>query len=265
MQLAHVDVGAAARAGDPALVFIHGFTCTHDDFAPQIAALESSWRCIAVDLPGHGASPAVAAPSVAACADAVNATLDALGLDAVVLIGHSMGCRVACEANRRSPKRVRGVVCIDGSRVLGEGVVERLAGRTTTPADMTRFLEGFYADFWVDSSPAALRAAVDARRPGLDFAAARALLLDFVRWDQADVIPALQSVCAPMLVLQTTALDAAMKRVPIPAGLETPWMAAIRVQVRDARFTGIADVGHFPMLEAPEATTKALKAFLATL
>lgn len=265
MILAHSDVGHATRPGAPVLVFIHGFTCTRADFAPQVEALAARHRCIAVDLPGHGASAADGAPAVAACARAVNETLDALGIDAAILIGHSMGCRVACEANRQSPQRVRGIVCIDGSRVLGEGVVERLAARTATPAGMADFLEGFNADFWVDSSPAAVRAAVAARLPGVDLAAARALLLDFVRWDQEDVIAALQSVRAPMLVLQTTALDAAMKRVPIPPGTETPWMAAIRAQVRGARFTGIAKVGHFPMLEAPAATTAALAGFIETL
>lgn len=262
MMLAH----RLAGSGNPTLVFVHGFTCDRSDWDAQFTALASRWRCLAVDLPGHGATARPAAPaSIEACARAVNVTLTVLGLDDVVLIGHSMGCRVACEASRQAPGRVRGIVCIDGSRVVGAGVLERLRSQVAPPGGMEQFLAGFYRDFSVAATPAWVRELFEARRAGIDIDHARELLLAFVRWDEEGASSALAAVRAPLLVLQTTALDASMRRVPIPAGATTPWLDLVRAQVPAAEFATLPGVGHFPMLEAPAATTALIERFVAAL
>jgi pimeloyl-ACP methyl ester carboxylesterase len=45
-------------AGNPPLVFVHGFACTHDDWQLQVDSLQSQHFVITCDLAGHGASDA---------------------------------------------------------------------------------------------------------------------------------------------------------------------------------------------------------------
>ena len=52
--LAYEDTGA----GDPPFVFVHGWTCNHTHFAPQVEHFGRQHRTVAVDLRGHGASAA---------------------------------------------------------------------------------------------------------------------------------------------------------------------------------------------------------------
>src|SRR4051794_6803101 len=42
--------------GDPTLIFVHGFACSLDNWEEQLRGLSPSFRCVALDLPGHGGS-----------------------------------------------------------------------------------------------------------------------------------------------------------------------------------------------------------------
>ena len=42
--------------GDPTLTFVHGFACSLKDWEEQFRALSPRFRCVALDLPGHGDS-----------------------------------------------------------------------------------------------------------------------------------------------------------------------------------------------------------------
>ena len=53
----HVVTGA----GRVPVVFVHGITCDHSDWDPQVRALSTSHQTVAVDLRGHGRSPGTAA------------------------------------------------------------------------------------------------------------------------------------------------------------------------------------------------------------
>ena len=53
-KLAYLDTGV----GDPPFVFVHGWSCNHSHFAPQIEHFATGHRVLALDLRGHGASDA---------------------------------------------------------------------------------------------------------------------------------------------------------------------------------------------------------------
>ena len=100
-RVAYVDVDVGPERADhrPALLFIHGALCAHGDWAPSIDHFSDRHRCVALDLPGHGASPArPEAIGIAPYARIVRDLAAALGLHDVVLVAHSMGCRVALQA-----------------------------------------------------------------------------------------------------------------------------------------------------------------------
>jgi 2-succinyl-6-hydroxy-2,4-cyclohexadiene-1-carboxylate synthase len=40
----------------PTVLFLHGFMGSSEDWRETAAALDGRYRCLAVDLPGHGAS-----------------------------------------------------------------------------------------------------------------------------------------------------------------------------------------------------------------
>ena len=113
---------AATRTGTgPPLLLLHGIGSARQDWATLLPHLSADFDVLAVDLPGHGESaPVDGRPTVAALTDAVEAELDARGLETVHVFGNSLGGRLALELARRG--RARSVVAVapSGSNVLPE-------------------------------------------------------------------------------------------------------------------------------------------------
>lgn len=92
---------ARAGSGEP-LLLLHGIGTTRDDFASLRPALEAGYDVFAVDLPGHGDSPALSErPTIRAVTDVIEADLDLLGMSRMHVLGNSIGARIALELARR--------------------------------------------------------------------------------------------------------------------------------------------------------------------
>jgi pimeloyl-ACP methyl ester carboxylesterase len=250
--------------GDPPIILIHGFTCNLSNWKEQLSGLSDSHRCVAVDLPGHGASAAPREATIEALAEAVNQTLDELGLTEVVLVGHSMGCRVVSETFSQSPGRVRGVVYVDGSIVAyGDAdAEEKRAIETIDLIGMERFVDALYEGFFVESTPATVRESVCAGLPAISMDFARKLWFNVIRWDASRSSAVLRTIDVPALVIQSTSLDTDLKRVSLSHGQSAPWVDEVSRAVKDVTVTIIEGVGHFPMLEAPQQTNDAILSFV---
>jgi pimeloyl-ACP methyl ester carboxylesterase len=107
----------AGPANAKPIVMLHGLGATKAEFLPTVPALAPGFRTIAVDLPGFGDSdkPFPAAYDAAMFARWVRALLDALELDRVHLLGHSMGGRVALEVGMRDADRIDRLVLMTPS------------------------------------------------------------------------------------------------------------------------------------------------------
>lgn len=98
---------------DLAVIFLHGFPHRRSLWAPQLAALSSHVRCIALDLRGFGESTVAPPYSMDQYADDVAGFMDALGIQRAVICGLSMGGYVAFSMWRRHRERVHSLVLAD--------------------------------------------------------------------------------------------------------------------------------------------------------
>jgi pimeloyl-ACP methyl ester carboxylesterase len=95
----------------PLLLFGHGTYGGKELFEPQIEHLSSSYRCVAVDWPGHGGTTfAPQGWGVDELVDDVPRLLDALDADSAYLAGVSQGAAVFMRAVLRFPERARALV-----------------------------------------------------------------------------------------------------------------------------------------------------------
>lgn len=102
-------------ADAPVLVLLHAIATSSAMWEPQIAALSRRFRVIAVDLPGHGQSPALAEePSMADYADAVTDALAPICAGRAIFVGLSFGSMIAQQIGARYPDRVAGLVLSNG-------------------------------------------------------------------------------------------------------------------------------------------------------
>jgi pyruvate dehydrogenase E2 component (dihydrolipoamide acetyltransferase) len=84
-----------ARGEGAPIVFVHGFGADLNGWRPLVGRLPDAYSALALDLPGHGASPFAGEPTLAALTAAVAATLAEEGITAAHLVGHSLGGAVA--------------------------------------------------------------------------------------------------------------------------------------------------------------------------
>ena len=88
---------AAAGAGSPALLFLHGWCCDRSYFALQFEYFSPSHRVVSVDLPTHGASARPEVYSIENFASTVAELGRELELGPSIVCGHSSGAMVALE------------------------------------------------------------------------------------------------------------------------------------------------------------------------
>jgi pimeloyl-ACP methyl ester carboxylesterase len=109
-----------AGGGAPALVFVHGWCGRRSHWDEQVDAFSPDHLIVRIDLAGHGASgPGRDRWTVASFAEDVVAVVNALAIDRVILIGHSLGGSVIVAAALRLGQRVAGLIGIDTWSSIG--------------------------------------------------------------------------------------------------------------------------------------------------
>src|ERR1700761_1560547 len=93
--------------GAPAALFVHGLATGGLMWRHVIEQLSGTTRCIAIDLPAHGGTPARADMSPGALAEVITELCDGLGLDQVDLVGNDTGGALAQIFAARHPERLR--------------------------------------------------------------------------------------------------------------------------------------------------------------
>ncbi|MCK6576662.1 MAG: alpha/beta hydrolase [Anaerolineae bacterium] len=248
--------------GDP-LLMLHGFPTAGFDYARLIPLLRDRFRCITFDFLGFGFSqkPRPHAYSLFEQADIAEAAAAHFGLTKLTLLTHDMGNSVTLELLKRGRLDVRRVVMLNGSvllrhyrpvllqRLLLHPVVGpaltalRLVGR----AGFGRQFAGVFAQpppadeidaFW----------ALVAHHDGARIYDRLIQYLNERKVHELAWLEALERHRAPLTVVWG-------QRDPV----SVPQIAQAVLERRpDARYVPLAEVGHYPQWEAPEAVAKAV-------
>jgi pimeloyl-ACP methyl ester carboxylesterase len=244
--LAYEDTGT----GDPPFVFVHGWTCNHTHFTPQVAHFGRRHRTVAVDLRGHGASDAPAQEyTVSGFADDVAWLCGQLGLEHPVLVGHSMGGTVVLDVAARYPDLPRAVVMLDAAPIVGTSPSAAMAGEVAAAlagpdgaATRAAIIEGATASLHRDP---ALHAQVQADMHAVPAHVANSAVANSTLWDG----------------------EAAARACRVPAlhiGADDPHndAAALRALNPCLRTGQTVGAGHFNQLEVPEQVNVMVERFL---
>lgn len=102
------------RQGEgPPLVLLHGLFGSSNNWAPLADSLSPNFDVITPDLRNHGRSPHHHEAGIAAMSSDILEELDALKLESVRLLGHSLGGRVAMRLALDHPTRVERLLVAD--------------------------------------------------------------------------------------------------------------------------------------------------------
>lgn len=238
---------------EPALVFVHCWACNRDFWREQTAAFAADHTVVALDLPGHGASGRDREVwTLDAYADDVVAVVEALGLDRVVLVGHSMGGPVSLLAAAKLEGRVEGVICAD---TLHDAEFEM-------PEDaMQGWLQAFEADYEAGMrqgiegmvpNDSALREWIAAEAMKADRDAMMALIPAFAGFDLG---AALEAADVPVRCINAVPYGP----YAIPTAVET------NRQHGDFDAVLMDGVGHYLQLERPDEFNTNMRALLEEL
>jgi len=138
-------------------VLVHGLGGSTMLWQPNILALSGAHvtppatgrRVIAVDLPGHGLSDKPPTEySVAFFTEALGSFLDALELDRVALVGHSLGGHICLQLALEQPERVARLVLVDAGglgREIDTGFLQPMLAGLSREATET-MLQGLFHD-----------------------------------------------------------------------------------------------------------------------
>ena len=116
----NINIADWGGGGRPILC-IHGITANCRCWDVLASALSPKHRVMAMDLRGRGQSDK---PPTGYSIDHhlrdINCLLDDLGLDSIVLMGHSLGASISLAFGAEYPDRVDSVILVDGGGVLSE-------------------------------------------------------------------------------------------------------------------------------------------------
>ncbi|MCC3156276.1 alpha/beta hydrolase [Hymenobacter sp. 15J16-1T3B] len=106
----------SAAAAPVTLVFLHYWAGSGREWSGVVEALEADYPCLTPDLGGFGdAPPPARGYSVEAYASEVEALIGQQQLTEYVLVGHSMGGKIALDVAARQPPGLRGLALLTPS------------------------------------------------------------------------------------------------------------------------------------------------------
>ena len=99
--------------GDTVILLLHGLFGSSANWGGVARQLSNDYRVLVPDLRNHGRSRHDADVSYDAMAEDLIALLDKHGIEQAIVVGHSMGGKVAMQLALSHPQRVAGIAVVD--------------------------------------------------------------------------------------------------------------------------------------------------------
>jgi pimeloyl-ACP methyl ester carboxylesterase len=234
--------------GDPALVFIHGWSNNKSIWDTQVSYFSEKYNVVTIDLAGYGASGNNRNNwTMSAFGDDVVAVINKLKLKQVVLVGFSMGGPVVVETAKKIPELVSGIVLVD--------ILQNIEMEYST--EMIENMKNYFMDIVSNPSQEKLEGTFFKRNIKESFQRTLGMLesasqvgweemvVEKFRWENDDCIESLKMIKAPIVAInsdtQPTNVEAFRKYIP-----------SFNVRI-------MKDVGHVVMWDAPEEFNRLLE------
>ncbi len=238
-----------AGAGDPAIVFVHGWCCNRSDWRHQIAHFSRHHRVLALDQRCHGESDKPDQDyTIGGFVDDLAWFIGDRGLDRPVIVGHSMGGLITMNLARKHPDIARAIVIVDAPSTPLPEQLQPVAESTLAALQSDAYkqvAEGFVRMFMFDTNSP----------PGL-----------------ADETIAAMST-TPQRLMHTALADMFGPHAMEPGPIPVPALyirAATNFATEDAlaeRYPGLevttVDCAHFIQLEKPDETNALVESLVA--
>lgn len=238
-------------AGSP-LVFVHGFTTTAEFWREQVEAFSSRHRVFRINLPGHGVSPRPEGRSytISAFTNDILKVFQAFKIDEAILVGLSMGGTVAQSFILAHRERVRALVLVGatphglGADVNVDNVLKAIDELGVVKASQNVIDRSF--------GSTASRELVEFAKKEVAQTPAFVAREAIASLNASDSRDRLRDICVPTLVVVG---NEDIITPPAESVILAEGIVGSRLEV-------IADAGHFPMLERPQAFNHVLESFL---
>jgi pimeloyl-ACP methyl ester carboxylesterase len=246
---ASINVEEIGSGGIPVL-FVHSLAGNAEHWLRQLEHLHRERRAVALDLRGHGHSdpPLDGDYSIESMAEDIDFVVNALGLQRIVLVGHSMGGSISIAYAALHPEKVAGLLLADPSgdarKVPKEQMIPFLAALQSV--SYARVIEDYWQGMLASSKPEVrervLRDLHNTRQ--------EAVVGVFRSSLQFDPITMLQRFKGPKLSVITKLNDT-------PLGLHnlTP----------DLPYLKISGTGHWLQLDRPDEFNRIMDEFLMSV
>ncbi len=254
--LSYDDIGS----GDTPIIFLHGYPFDKTMWEGQLQFLRSSYRVIALDIRGFGASrDETSSLSIDMFADDLIAFMNKLEIEKVILCGLSMGGFIALNAQARFPDRFEALILCDTQCIADTSEVK--AKRYKTIDDITangpaEFNEGFIKSVFHKDSLTQKPEIVEAVR-SVVFANSQQIIINGLKAlaERSETCSTLGSITLPTLII------CGRQDVVTPLA-QSEYM---HEHIKWSLLSIIEDAGHVSNLEQPYAFNKILFDFLTSL
>jgi pimeloyl-ACP methyl ester carboxylesterase len=231
------------------IVLIHGSGGNAGLWQKVMDRLSDKYHSLAVDLPGHGSSKGEGMKSIKEYSNFILGFLDAIGLESVVLGGHSMGGAIVQDFSIHYPQNLKAVL------LMGTGARLRVLPEALEMSRKMAFGEiqpKFYP--WGFADKASPEIIAEGEKEWAK-TGSRVRYYDFLACDQFDIMGEVEKIRMPALIL----CGKEDRLTPVK------YSEFLNRKIAGSRMQIIESAGHMIMLENPQALCAAIQAFLGSL
>ncbi len=244
-RLRYTDTGA----GDPPILFVHGWCCSHHFWREQVPTFADNHRVVAVDLRGHGQSDAPdGSYTIDSFVDDLASLMQTIGLERPVVVGHSMGGLITLGLVTTRPELLRSAVLVDAPVQFFSGTPPGIAQfvQSLRGPDYRLSAAGFIERMFRPYSDAALKSWVSAAMTSAP---------------QHVMASAMESMTAGAAKLPTGDLPVPCLAIVADGDVRASG-AAWREHYPSIATAQVAGSGHFLQLEVPDQFNAMLRRFI---